>query len=53
MQSDVAVPVVRQTLDVGANPGRRKILALPIASAFVPPLVDAASSVAMGNAAER
>jgi hypothetical protein len=43
MQSDQPVPLHRQTLDVAANPGRRKILALAIASAFLPSLAHAAT----------
>ena len=45
-RSDQPAPIHRQTLYVGANPGRRKILALAIASACLPPLARAASSVA-------
>jgi len=41
MQSDQPVPIDRQTFDVGANPGRRKVLALVIASTFLPPLARA------------
>jgi len=36
--------------DIGANPGRRKVLALVIASTFLPPLAHAASNVAPGTA---
>jgi len=46
MHSDQIVPIHQQELDVGANPGRRKILALLIASAFLPTLVNAAASIA-------
>jgi hypothetical protein len=53
MQSDQPAPIHRQTLDVSANPGRRKILALVIASAFLPSLVQAASSVATGPAGQK
>lgn len=53
MQSDQPVPLHRQTLDVAANPGRRKILALAIASAFLPSLAHAAASVATGTAAQK
>jgi len=53
MQSDQPVPIDRQTFDVGANPGRRKVLALVIASTLLPPLARAASSVATGTAGER
>jgi len=53
MHSEQIVPIHEQTLDVGANPGRRKILALVIASAFLPPLVNAASSIPTGTAGQK
>jgi fructose 5-dehydrogenase small subunit len=49
MQSDQG----RGTLDIGPNPGRRKLLALVIASTFLPPLAHAASSAATGTAGQR
>ena len=53
MQSDPIDSIHQRTLDVGTNPGRRKMLALVIASAFVPSLVNAASSIATGTADQR
>ena len=53
MQSDHIVPVPQQTLDIGANPARRKVLALVIASAFLPALVNAASSMPTAAAGQR
>ena len=52
MQSDQIVPIHQQTPDVTLDPGRRKILALVIASAFLPSLVNAASSVVTGTAGQ-
>src|SRR5215471_11777877 len=52
MHSDQIVPIHQQTLDMGVNPGRRKILALVIASAFLPQLVNAASIVTTGTAGQ-
>ena len=53
MESDQPATIHRQMLDVAANPGRRKILALAIASACISPLVHAASSVAAGTTGSR
>ena len=53
MQSDQPVPTHRQTLDVGANPFRRKILALLIVSPWLPSLAHAASSAATGTAGNK
>jgi hypothetical protein len=49
---DQIVPIHQQTPDVAANPGRRKILALVIASAFLPPLVNAASNIPTATAGQ-
>ena len=40
-------------LDAAANPGRRKLLALAIASAFLPPLAHAASSGAAATLGQK
>lgn len=53
MQSDQIVPTHQQTLDVASNPGRRRTLALVIASAFLPSLVNAASIIATGTASQK
>ena len=50
MHSDETMPMHPQTLDVVADPRRRKILVLAIASAFLPQLVNAASIVTTGAA---
>jgi hypothetical protein len=50
MPSDQIVPIHQQTLDVGVDPRRRKILVLALASAFLPQLVNAASIVTTGTA---
>lgn len=52
IQSDQPAPNW-QTLGADANPGRRKILALVIASACFPPLAHAAPSVATGTAGHK
>jgi hypothetical protein len=52
MHSDPNVPIDQQTLDIGVNPGRRKILVLMIASAFLPQLVNAASIVTTSTAGQ-
>jgi len=53
MESAQPVPIHRQTLEVGANPGRRKILALLIASPWLPSLAHAASSVGTAAPAQK
>lgn len=53
MQYDQLLPTDQQTPDGNANPGRRKMLALVIASAWLPSLANAASAVAMGPAAQK
>jgi hypothetical protein len=53
MQSDRPVPIHQQTLDVAANPGRRKILAALIASAWVPSLAYAATTTTAATAGQK
>jgi hypothetical protein len=53
MQSDRPVPIHQQTLDIAANPGRRKILAVLIASAWVPSLAYAATTTTAATAGQR
>lgn len=53
MKPDQPVSTRLQMLDVSANPGRRKILALLIASPWLPSLAHAASSVAPGTAGSK
>lgn len=53
MRSDPPLPRHWQTLDGGANPGRRKMLALVVASAWLPSLAHAASSPASGMAGQK
>jgi hypothetical protein len=49
MKSDQPAPTRLETIAVGANPGRRKILALLLASPWLPSLAHAASSAATGT----
>ena len=52
MESDQTVAIHQQTVDVSVNPGRRRVLALVIASAFLPQLVNAASIATTGTAGQ-
>ena len=52
MESDQTVAIHQRTVDVSVNPGRRRVLALVIASAFLPQLVNAASIATTGTAGQ-